>query len=163
MEVIETGHLRRLDYERTEETVVAQLFLGIHGVGKRSCNLDHHSMYSPCTALGPGVAKKWYDIGLRTIYDLRQRKFGVKLTPAQEVRKMYFNTYASDPSPRLGSSIMMVGFNIPKEFPISLIIQDLKTKMPRQEVKDIFDQVRAVGESFSMIIGQVLTPISFGH
>lgn len=96
MEVIETGHLRRLDYERTEETVVAQRFMDIHGVGKRPG--DYHSVYSPCTALGPGVAKKWYDMGLRTMDDLRQRKFGVKLTPAQEVREMHFNTYSSDAS-----------------------------------------------------------------
>jgi hypothetical protein len=41
---------------------------------------------------------------------------------------------------------MMVGCNVQKEFSISLLIQDLKVKMPRQEVKAIFDQVRAVGE-----------------
>jgi hypothetical protein len=45
MEIIETGHLRRLDYERTEETVVAQRFMGIHGVGKGPGTLAYNTAY----------------------------------------------------------------------------------------------------------------------
>ena len=33
MEIIETGALRRVDAERTEDVAVVQLFQGIYGVG----------------------------------------------------------------------------------------------------------------------------------
>jgi hypothetical protein len=36
MEIIETGALRRVDAERTEDVAVVQLFEGIYGVGKLS-------------------------------------------------------------------------------------------------------------------------------
>jgi hypothetical protein len=35
MEIIETGALRRVDAERTEDVTAVQLFQGIYGVGGR--------------------------------------------------------------------------------------------------------------------------------
>jgi DNA polymerase lambda len=35
MEIVETGALRRVDAERTEDVAVVQLFQGIYGVGMR--------------------------------------------------------------------------------------------------------------------------------
>ena len=34
MEIIETGRLRRLEYEATEETAIVEMFRGIYGVGE---------------------------------------------------------------------------------------------------------------------------------
>ena len=34
MEIVKTGDLERIKYERTEDTVVAQLFTKIYGVGE---------------------------------------------------------------------------------------------------------------------------------
>jgi DNA polymerase lambda len=34
MEIIETGSLRRIQYEKTEDVAATKLFQGIYGVGK---------------------------------------------------------------------------------------------------------------------------------
>ena len=70
MEFIETGNIKRIQYEQDEKTVVSGVFRGIYGVGTT-------------------VAYDWYSCGLRTLDDVKERKFGIKLTPAQEVRVSY--------------------------------------------------------------------------
>ena len=50
MEIIETGALRRVDAERTEDVAVVQLFQGIYGVGMlvSDCASYHfHHAYRP--------------------------------------------------------------------------------------------------------------------
>jgi len=40
MEIIETGALRRVDAERTEDVAAVQLFQGIYGVGMDGCGFS---------------------------------------------------------------------------------------------------------------------------
>ncbi|KAF5334913.1 hypothetical protein D9611_010000 [Ephemerocybe angulata] len=63
--ILETGDLRRIRYERTEDIKVVQLFQGIYNVGGH-------------------IARKWYANGCRTLDDLRARKGGVKLSHINE-------------------------------------------------------------------------------
>ena len=39
MEILQTGNLRRITYERTEDVEATKVFQGIYGVGKRGCSL----------------------------------------------------------------------------------------------------------------------------
>ena len=66
MEVIRTGNLRRIQYERTEDLVIRQRFQGIYGVG-------------------PNKAREWYQEGARSLEDLREGKYGIKLSAAQKI------------------------------------------------------------------------------
>ncbi|KZV66602.1 hypothetical protein PENSPDRAFT_654747 [Peniophora sp. CONT] len=66
MEIIRTGDLRRINHERTDDFVTMQLFQGIYGVG-------------------PNKAREWYQAGARTLEDLKEGKFGIKLTAAQKI------------------------------------------------------------------------------
>lgn len=90
MEVIRTGNLKRIRYEQDERTVIVGIFRGIYGVGTT-------------------VAYDWYSRGLRTLEDVKQRRFGIKLTAAQDIGVKYY--------------------------------EDLASRMPREEAKDIFDQI----------------------
>lgn len=93
MEIIETGALRRVDAERTEDVAVVQLFQGIYGVGQT-------------------VAYTWYFAGLRTLDDVKQRKGGIELSSVQEIGLKYYD--------------------------------DINTRMPREEARDIFEEIRAI-------------------
>ncbi|KAG8806041.1 hypothetical protein FRC18_006326 [Serendipita sp. 400] len=94
MEIIETGKLKRIQYETSELEVASKLFQGIYGVGRQ-------------------LGYDWSRLGLRSLDDVRQRKGGIKLTPAQELGLKYHD--------------------------------DLDTRMPRQEAKDIFDRIHSIG------------------
>ncbi|KAH9060656.1 hypothetical protein EDB87DRAFT_1614601 [Lactarius vividus] len=72
MEIIETGALRRVDAERTEDVAVVQLFQGIYGVGQ-------------------SIAYAWYFAGCRTLDDIRERKGGIKLSSIQELGLKYYD------------------------------------------------------------------------
>ncbi|KAI0369528.1 hypothetical protein BV20DRAFT_1053124 [Pilatotrama ljubarskyi] len=72
MEIIETGDLRRLEHERTEDVAAIQTFLGIYGVGL-------------------STATKWYNHGCRTLEDVKARKGGIRLTTEQEIGLRYYD------------------------------------------------------------------------
>ncbi|KAF9016733.1 Nucleotidyltransferase [Hymenopellis radicata] len=65
-EIISTGELSRIEVENTEDVKVTRIFQGIYGVG-------------PLTAL------KWYYSGARTLEDVRQEKYRIKLSEAQRI------------------------------------------------------------------------------
>ncbi|KAJ2921653.1 hypothetical protein H1R20_g15437, partial [Candolleomyces eurysporus] len=71
-EILETGDLRRIGYERTEDVQVAQIFQGIYGVGRTT-------------------AYKWYSAGCRTLDDLRNGVGGVKLSSVQEIGLQFYD------------------------------------------------------------------------
>jgi hypothetical protein len=59
--------MKRLEYEENSDVGLATLlFMGIYGVG-------------------PAIAREWYQRGLRTLDDVRNRKDGIRLSAAQEV------------------------------------------------------------------------------
>lgn len=67
MEIVETGKMKRLEYEQNlEDTRACKLFSAIYGIG-------------------PRIAWQWYKLGLRTLDDVKQGMAGVKLTHAQQV------------------------------------------------------------------------------
>ncbi|ESK89489.1 dna polymerase lambda [Moniliophthora roreri MCA 2997] len=72
MEIIKTGDLQRLKYERTDMVEVSKLFQGIYGVGQ-------------------STAVKWYQNGCRTLDDLRKGKGGVRLSKAQKIGLQYYD------------------------------------------------------------------------
>ncbi|KAH9886677.1 hypothetical protein C8Q73DRAFT_714869 [Cubamyces lactineus] len=71
MEIIETGNLRRIEHERTEDVAAVQLFQGIYGVGANT-------------------AMKWYNNGCRTLEDVAARKGGIKLSTEQMIGLKYY-------------------------------------------------------------------------
>lgn len=92
MEIIDTGALRRVDTERTEDVAAVQLFQGIYGVGMYECR------YSPCFGLilpsshtGPATAYAWYFAGCRTLGDIKERKCGIELSPVQVLGLKYYD------------------------------------------------------------------------
>ncbi|KAF5376697.1 hypothetical protein D9615_007866 [Tricholomella constricta] len=72
MEIVETGGLRRIGYEKTEDIETTRLFQGIYGVGR-------------------STAYQWYAAGCRTLKDVVDGKGGVKLTPAQEIGVRFYD------------------------------------------------------------------------
>jgi len=82
MEIVKTGDLERIKYERTEDVVVAMLFTKIYGVGEWFLFKPEPSLI---LSIGPILARQWYLEGLRTLDDVRDRKNGIKLSPHQEV------------------------------------------------------------------------------
>lgn len=82
MEIIQTGSLERINYERTEDVEAVNIFKGIYGVGESQINCTN----SLCIKLsGPHTAFKWYASGCRTLDDIKQRKGGIVVSDVQEV------------------------------------------------------------------------------
>ena len=82
MEIVKTGDLERIKYERTEDVVIAQLFTKIYGVGECYFFRPEPSLIF---SIGPVLARQWYLDGLRTLDDVRDRKNDIKLSHHQEV------------------------------------------------------------------------------
>ncbi|KAG2363625.1 hypothetical protein BDR07DRAFT_1450633 [Suillus spraguei] len=72
MEIIETGDLRRIGYEKTDDVEAINLFQGIYGVGRQ-------------------IAHMWYNNGCRTLDDIRARKGGIKLSHVQEIGLQFYD------------------------------------------------------------------------
>ncbi|KAG2031986.1 hypothetical protein BDR03DRAFT_874841 [Suillus americanus] len=72
MEIIETGDLRRIGYEKTDDVEAIHLFQGIYGVGRQ-------------------IAHMWYNNGCRTLDDIRARKGGIKLSHVQEIGLQFYD------------------------------------------------------------------------
>ncbi|KAJ3501191.1 hypothetical protein NLJ89_g9450 [Agrocybe chaxingu] len=71
-EILQTGDLRRIEYEKTKDVEVTRLFQGIYGVGL-------------------SIAFQWYAAGCRTLEDLRAGKGGVKLSHVQRIGLQYYD------------------------------------------------------------------------
>ncbi|KNZ71918.1 DNA polymerase lambda [Termitomyces sp. J132] len=72
MEIIETGGLRRIGYERTDDIKTTKIFQGVYGVGQ-------------------STAYQWYAAGCRSLADVIAGKGGVKLSPAQEIGIRFYD------------------------------------------------------------------------
>jgi len=71
MEILQTGNLRRIRYERTEDVEAYKVFQGIYGVGQTT-------------------AFKWYACGCRNLDDVKAHKGGIKLSAVQELGVRYY-------------------------------------------------------------------------
>ena len=67
MEFLQTGNVRRIQFEDNERSKVCSLLRGIYGVGLKIANL-------------------WYDKGVRSLEDIEQGKGDIALTEAQKVK-----------------------------------------------------------------------------
>jgi len=154
MEIVKTGDLERIKYERTEDVVVAMLFTKIYGVGEWYLFKPEPSLI---LSIGPILARQWYLEGLRTLDDVRDRKNGIKLSPHQEVR------VDSSRSVLLGGFVLTDGFHSLKlglkyydgRVPtvqhamqrLITALEDLNSRMPRDEARDIFERIKEIGRS----------------
>ncbi|KAG6879314.1 hypothetical protein C0992_003641 [Termitomyces sp. T32_za158] len=77
MEIIETGGLRRIGYERTDDVKTTKIFQGVYGVGQ-------------------STAYQWYAAGCRSLADVVAGKGGVKLTPAQKIGIRFYDGPTDD-------------------------------------------------------------------
>jgi len=57
MEIINTGELKRIDYERTEMTAVSEIFRDIYGVGECTTVLGHVVLTSHRASTGYEVVQ----------------------------------------------------------------------------------------------------------
>ncbi|EPQ56001.1 DNA polymerase beta, N-terminal domain-like protein, partial [Gloeophyllum trabeum ATCC 11539] len=72
MEILDTGELKRIETENTEDVKVTALFRGIYGVGSQT-------------------AFQWYAAGCKTLDDVRARKGGIKVSSVQELGLKYYD------------------------------------------------------------------------
>ncbi|KAH7911258.1 hypothetical protein BJ138DRAFT_1006996 [Hygrophoropsis aurantiaca] len=72
MEIIETGNLRRIAYEKTDDVEATNIFQGIYGVGR-------------------STAFMWYASGCRTLDDIKARKGGIKISTVQEIGIRFYD------------------------------------------------------------------------
>ncbi|KAJ3556163.1 hypothetical protein NM688_g2180 [Phlebia brevispora] len=72
MEIVNTGKLTRIAYERTDDVKAIEAFMGIYGVGIN-------------------VAHRWYAQGCRTLDDIKARKNGIKLSEPQEIGLKFYD------------------------------------------------------------------------
>lgn len=97
MEIIETGDLRRIGYEKTDDVEAINLFQGIYGVGQQ-------------------IASMWYNNGCRTLDDVRARKGGIKLSHVQEIGLQFYD----DINDRMPRSEAEAIFNLIKPIALKL-------------------------------------------
>ncbi|KZT68564.1 hypothetical protein DAEQUDRAFT_745631 [Daedalea quercina L-15889] len=97
IEILQTGNLRRIGYEKTEDVEAINTFQGIYGVGRHT-------------------AFKWYANGCRTLDDVRARKGGIRLSPCQEIGLKYY----SDINSRMPRSEAADIFNMIKPIALSI-------------------------------------------
>jgi hypothetical protein len=71
LEIMETGHLRRIDIENSEEVQVIRLFKGVYGVGTTT-------------------AQQWYAAGCRTLNDVIAGKEDITLSSAQKIGIQFY-------------------------------------------------------------------------
>ena len=81
--------------------------------------------------LGPSIAHQWYLAGCRTLDDLRTGKGGVKLSTVQEIGLQFYD-----------------GWSLPymMSFSSHPFIADINDRMPRSEVRAIFDLIKPIGD-----------------
>jgi DNA polymerase lambda len=87
MEILQTGNLRRIRYERTEDVEATKVFQGIYGVGKRGLFV---AIRLPNKPPGQTTAFKWYASGCRSLDDVKARKGGIKLSAVQEIGVRFY-------------------------------------------------------------------------
>ena len=102
MEIINTGNLKRIGHENTEDVKVNKLFQGVFGVGgfyvcffvplfistDVSCYIFATSRMAQT---GVKTAYTWYSAGARTLGDVLAGKGGIRLTAQQEIGIRYYD------------------------------------------------------------------------
>jgi DNA polymerase lambda len=141
MEIVETGALRRVDAERTEDVAAVQLFQGIYGVGMQYLLHLPLGLAVPIAPPPPGqsTAHAWYLAGCRTLEDVKQRKGGIELSHVQVIGLKFYDGALSHP-------LRWVAFLI-------LMGPDINARMPREEASEIFEEIKSIGEP-SLLIGR---------
>ncbi|THH03700.1 hypothetical protein EW145_g6078 [Phellinidium pouzarii] len=103
-EIVETGDLKRIEYDNTEDVKAINLFNDVYSVG-------------------PNTAYKWYASGCRTLEDVRQRKGEITLSPVQELGLKFFDgkgVTASNINTRIPRSEVTDIFNMIKAIALKI-------------------------------------------
>ncbi|KAI6046636.1 hypothetical protein EDC04DRAFT_1485895 [Pisolithus marmoratus] len=97
MEIINTGDLRRIEHERTDDVEVTRLFQGIYGVGR-------------------STAFAWYASGHRTLADIEASSKSLRLSLAQEIGLKFYDDINSrmprEEAARIFSIIKLIALEI---------------------------------------------------
>ncbi len=89
-EILQTGELQRIKYERSEDVLVTRLFQGIYGVGEIGHNFGSNN--SPDWVLpGQVTAFQWYARWMQEARGLEARKGGVKLSAVQKIGLKFYD------------------------------------------------------------------------
>lgn len=102
MEIVNTGNLKRIGHENTEDVKVNKLFQGVFGVGRfyvLLLNTPLHPTDVSCcippisrmVRAGVKTAYMWYSAGARTLEDVLAGRGGVRLTAQQEIGIRYYD------------------------------------------------------------------------
>lgn len=91
MEILQTGELRRIGYERTEDVEATKVFQGIYGVGARIWLLSTGVHFIQFHLSGQTTAFKWYASGCRTLEDVKARKGDIRVTGVQEIGIRFYD------------------------------------------------------------------------
>jgi DNA polymerase lambda len=132
MEIIQSGELRRIGYENTDDVRASRLFQGIFGVGASFSllpGITQTNVSSPgLFALGSKTAFTWYANGARTLDDLLAGKGGIKLTSQQKIGIRFYDG-------RIANSFW---------WSILSCLIDINERMPRDEAEDIFKKIQSI-------------------
>jgi len=105
-------------------------------------------------SVGPILARQWYLEGLRTLDDVRDRKNGIKLSPHQEVcgssRSVLLGCLVlTDELHSLKLGLKYYDGRVPTvQHAMQWLItslEDLNSRMPRDEARDIFERIKEIG------------------
>lgn len=91
MEIIETGNLRRIAYERTPDVAAMKIFMGIYDVGMSGTWLARLCTSRLINAVGKATAHQWFVSGCRTLEDVKAGKGGIELHSAQKIGLQYYD------------------------------------------------------------------------
>jgi DNA polymerase lambda len=92
MEIIRTGSLRRISYERTQDVHIVLAFQGIYGVGELPpCFSPRMESLNTAGVIGQKTAYQWYANGCRSLDNVREGKFGVSLSTAQQIGLKFYD------------------------------------------------------------------------
>lgn len=86
---METGELRRILFEKTEDVEVMKVFQGVYGVGL--CPPLLHVNFGLISGFsGRAKARQWHNAGCRTLEDIKRGKAG-KLSSAQKIGLEFYD------------------------------------------------------------------------
>ncbi|KAH0833829.1 hypothetical protein J3R83DRAFT_10993 [Lanmaoa asiatica] len=88
MEIVNTGDLRRIKYENTEDVAATRIFKAFMVLACPTAFPYWLTMLSIHS--GRHTAFAWFSSGLRTLDDVRTRKGGLKLSTAQEIGLKFY-------------------------------------------------------------------------
>ncbi|KAI6148010.1 hypothetical protein BKA82DRAFT_4147199 [Pisolithus tinctorius] len=141
MEIINTGDLRRIEHERTDDVEVTRLFQGIYGVGR-------------------STAFAWYASGYRTLDDIKANSKSLRLSPAQEIGLKFYDDINSrmprEEAARIFSTIKSIALEIDKSLFIEIMGSYRRGKADCGDIDILVTRPVADGNTHSGVLSRLL-------